>query len=115
MTTKLKSPLLILLLALFTSIQPVGAQTIQFNILANFNNTNGAFPAAGLTLGSDGNLYGTTYAGGSSNVGTIFRIGTGGTFAPLLSFTSLNGPVLGAYPAAALTEGPAGNLYGTTL
>jgi uncharacterized repeat protein (TIGR03803 family) len=115
MTTKLKLLILVLLLALFAGDEPTTAQNLIFNTLFSFNNTNGAYPAAGLTLGPDGNLYGTTYVGGSSNVGTIFRVGIDGTFTSLLSFTGLKGGVPGAYPAAALTKGLDGNLYGTTL
>ncbi len=36
--------------------------------------TDGAIPFVGLTLGSDGNLYGTTYYGGAANAGTVFKI-----------------------------------------
>jgi hypothetical protein len=35
--------------------------------------TNGAYPQAALTLGNDGNFYGTTYYGGSSGDGTVFK------------------------------------------
>jgi uncharacterized repeat protein (TIGR03803 family) len=45
--------------------------------LVNFSSTNGAKPRARLLQGSDGNLYGTTYQGGSSNVGTVFRLNLG--------------------------------------
>jgi uncharacterized repeat protein (TIGR03803 family) len=35
---------------------------------------DGSIPNGGLVLGQDGNLYGTTYSGGSAGLGTIFRI-----------------------------------------
>jgi hypothetical protein len=40
------------------------AQTLQH--LVSFNGTNGEFPVAALTLGSDGNYYGTTQYGGDN-------------------------------------------------
>ena len=42
--------------------------------LATFNGTNGAYPSAGLVMDAAGNLYGTTYQGGTSNVGTVFEV-----------------------------------------
>lgn len=36
--------------------------------------TNGAYPTGGVIFGSDGQLYGTTSAGGSANLGTIFKL-----------------------------------------
>ncbi len=88
--------------------------------LINFNGSNGAYPSGGLIQGSDGNLYGTTIRGGSSNqchrglldgCGTIFKITPQGTLVTLISFDRTNN---GAYPQTALTEGSDGNLYGTT-
>jgi len=37
---------------------------------------DGAVPVAGVTLGSDGNFYGTTSAGGSSGTGVVFMMDT---------------------------------------
>jgi uncharacterized repeat protein (TIGR03803 family) len=72
---------------------------------------NGVHPQAGLTLGPDGNFYGTTRAGGSSNAGTIFRLTPGGEFTSLFAFSTTNG----ASPQGGLVLGNDGNLYGTTV
>jgi len=45
-----------------------------WNLLASFNGINGNDPRAGLTLGSDGNFYGTTCRGGADDLGVIYRL-----------------------------------------
>jgi len=73
----------------------------------------GYFAAAGLTLGNDGNFYGTTQSGGmNNNAGTIFRVSPGGDFTNLYSFGSFAGD--GVQPNAPLVLGRDGNFYGTT-
>jgi uncharacterized repeat protein (TIGR03803 family) len=79
--------------------------------LYNFNNgADGGHIAAGLLQASDGNFYGTTYKGGASGNGTVFRLSAGGLLTTLVSFNNANG----ALPLAELVQDPAGVLYGTT-
>jgi uncharacterized repeat protein (TIGR03803 family) len=70
---------------------------------------DGAFPETALILGSDNNLYGTTYAGGSSH-GTVYKITPTGGFTTLYTFT---GGADGGNPVGRLTQDSNGNLYGT--
>jgi len=43
-------------------------------ILAGFKGANGFFPVGSLIADTAGNLYGTTYNGGKSGHGTVFRL-----------------------------------------
>ena len=61
-------------------------------VLHGFNDTpDGNVPNGGLVLGSDGNFYGTTEYGGTSHLGTAYRISPGGTYQELISFDNSNG------------------------
>ena len=87
-----------------------GTMTMLYSFTSLPDSPTGATPLAALTLGNDGNFYGTTYAGGSYGVGTIFQVTTNGTLTTLVSFNGING----AYSFAALALGNDGNFYGTT-
>ncbi len=63
-----------------------------------------------LARGRDGNFYGTTFAGGMGNNGTVFQISSNGGFTELASFGGNDG----GWPEAGLVQGSDGNLYGTT-
>ena len=83
-----------------------------FNVIYSFTGgSDGAFPVAGLAQGSDGNLYGTTYGGGSSGAGGIFKITLQGVLTPLYDFT---GGSDGGSSFATPAIGNDGNFYGTT-
>src|SRR6267378_7232433 len=61
--------MLVVALAAITSAQ---AQT--YSVLHTFTGPDGASPAAGVTLDTQGNLFGTTLYGGISNYGTVFKL-----------------------------------------
>jgi uncharacterized repeat protein (TIGR03803 family) len=144
MKTSLKNHLIklsfksVIVSAIMASASLVDAQTLQ--TLCFFNRTNnGAVPWAGLTLGKDGNFYGTTGCGGTNcypfasdgpywddlanDCGTLFKVTTNGTLTTLYQFGTLAlsrtigvpdiVPTNGCGPNA-LTLGNDGNFYGTT-
>jgi len=85
-------------------------------ILHRFVNdgTDGKFPYASLIQATDGNFYGTTYAGGSSasNAGTVFQMTPDNTVTILYAFADAPD---GASPYAAVIQATDGNFYGTTF
>jgi uncharacterized repeat protein (TIGR03803 family) len=72
---------------------------------------DGQNPHARLIRDSAGNFYGTTFYGGASGYGTVFKLDAAGTLTILHSF---NDSPDGAHPIAGLILDKAGNLYGTT-
>ncbi|MCU1300582.1 MAG: 3-carboxymuconate cyclase [Candidatus Sulfotelmatobacter sp.] len=71
--------------------------------------TDAFYPYSGLTLGTDGNFYGTSYAGGSAGAGTVFKVTPSGIITTLHSF---NGCSEGSNVYAPPIEGLDGNFYG---
>jgi uncharacterized repeat protein (TIGR03803 family) len=90
------------------------AQAQTFTLLYSFRaSPDGAYPYAGLVRDTEGNLYGTTYEGGSANLGAVFVVSPSGSGGVLYSFV---GGVYkdGQYPYAGVVRDTEGNLYGTT-
>jgi uncharacterized repeat protein (TIGR03803 family) len=86
----------------------------QEKILYSFKGSqsvDGAAPFASMIFDSQGNLYGTTYAGGKYGFGTIFKLTPAGKETVLYSFVGL--PDAGN-PVGRVFMDPQGNLYGTT-
>ena len=83
----------------------------DFSVVATFARSygNGAYPRAGLTLGKDGILYGTTTGGGTNHEGTVFKITTNGNMTILTSFFGTNG----RYPTGCLLQ-KGDSFWGTT-
>ena len=76
---------------------------------------DGAEPVSALIQAADGNFYGTTSQGGTSNTGTVFKMTGSGKLTTLYSFCSLAGCADGTYPSSGLIQGTDGSLYGETV
>src|SRR5438105_3344515 len=97
---------------LFWNLIPGAQGQTNYQRIHSFGNpmSAGAGPRGQLLEASDGLLYGTTYSGGSNNLGVIFKVRRdGGGYAALLSFQAA------AFPYAGVVEGSDGALYGTTF
>ena len=88
-------------------VTPKGVETVLYSFKGG--TADGANPQAGLVVDAAGNFYGTTFAGGASGLGTVFKVTPKGQETVLHSFGSL-----GTNPVAGVTFDAAGNLYGTT-
>jgi uncharacterized repeat protein (TIGR03803 family) len=86
-------------------ISSTGAESVVFNFPSNWSSC-----FSGLTLGSDGNFYGTCFTNPGGN-GGIFRLTPAGVFTDLRDFTNVNGDT---EPLYAPVQGRDGNFYGTT-
>jgi uncharacterized repeat protein (TIGR03803 family) len=85
-------------------VTPQGALTS-----VSFDGTDGAIPDAGLVLGRDGWLYGTTSSGGASGNGEVFGLNPQtGALTVLHSFAGSDG----ASPEVPLRWGPAESITG---
>jgi uncharacterized repeat protein (TIGR03803 family) len=76
-----------------------------------FDGVDGATPVAALTLGSDGNYYGTTSDAGTNGFGMIFQF-----VPPPFSFITIvhNFASTEGYPETPPVQGKDGNFYGVT-
>lgn len=100
-------------------IPPQLVQAQVFTLLHKFTARGGAVPYSNLTFDAAGNLYGTTYAGGSGpcydgvydGCGTVFELSNNGKVTVLHSFADGQD---GAYPIGGGLIYAGGNLYGMT-
>jgi uncharacterized repeat protein (TIGR03803 family) len=94
---------------------PSGTLTTLYDFCRKSGCADGAVLYDALKQGPDGNYYGTTWAGGTGNGGTIFQITPTGTLTTLYSFCVINYPFCGdGSNPIALVLNADGNFYGTT-
>lgn len=79
-------------------------------VLRGFDYVDGQYPLGRLLHGSDGRIYGTTYAGGAAGLGTAFAVAKDRSFSLLHSFNGLDGNSLNG----GLIQLPGGALLGST-
>ncbi|MFZ0792418.1 MAG: choice-of-anchor tandem repeat GloVer-containing protein [Candidatus Korobacteraceae bacterium] len=73
------------------AITPSGSLTTLYSFCRQSGCPDGANPIAAVIQASDGNFYGTTYAGGANNSGTVFKLSV--SYNTLTVTTSGNGVV----------------------
>jgi uncharacterized repeat protein (TIGR03803 family) len=97
--------------------------TWKDTVLHNFCNTtncaDGEAPFGRLFMDSSGNVFGTTYNGGSNcssnGCGVVFERTSGGAYQVIYNFCSAANCADGAYPQGGVIMDGSGNLVGTTL
>jgi uncharacterized repeat protein (TIGR03803 family) len=99
-------------------ITPNGTLTTLYSFCAQSGCTDGANPWAGLVQAANGDLYGTTWAGGTDPFGggyggTVFKITPSGTLTTLYNFCSQSGCTDGEYIISGLVQATNGDFYGT--
>lgn len=88
----------------------------SYVVLHSFGSTgdDGRYPETKLRNTADGNLYGSTSAGGTKGAGTLFRFSPASASATVLhSFAG--GTADGSHPSSRLRIGHDGNFYGVTV
>jgi uncharacterized repeat protein (TIGR03803 family) len=92
-------------------VTPAGKLTTLYSFGAQ---GDGGFCYGGLTLGKDGNFYGTTAYAEPGNGGSVFKITPAGKLTTLYHFCTQAGCPDGHTPQSSLIEDGSGNFYGTT-
>jgi uncharacterized repeat protein (TIGR03803 family) len=90
-------------------LNKVGEETIEHKFTGQHD---GYGPEPLLVEDPTGNLYGTTYIGGESGLGTVFKLDAAGKKTVLYNFT---GSSDGCFPYPGVILDADGNLYGVTL
>jgi uncharacterized repeat protein (TIGR03803 family) len=92
-------------------LAPNGTEIVLYSFCSQTNCLDGAAPESNLIANKSGDLYGTTFNGGTSNAGTVFKVTPDGKETVLYSFT---GGSDGSGPEAGVVSDQTGNLYGMT-
>jgi len=100
-------------------ITPSGELTTVYNFCSRPHCLDGASPLTAPILGSDGNLYGVTSAGGSDlnnagGWGTVYKLTLDGQLTTLYTFCTVS-PCLDGQDPVGIIQAADGNFYGATF
>jgi uncharacterized repeat protein (TIGR03803 family) len=104
-------------------ITPAGSLTTVYSFCPDYPTCSDGAAPNGLVQATSGDFYGTTFAGGASELcgssygsgcGTVFQITPGGSLTTLYSFCIQTSCSDGELPYAGLVQATNGNFYGTT-
>jgi uncharacterized repeat protein (TIGR03803 family) len=99
-------------------ITPGGKLTTLYSFCAHSSGEtclDGSSPVGALIQAGNGDFYGTTWAGGTNNGGTLFELSPSGQLTTVYSFCSLSNCADGYELASPVVQGTDGNFYGTTI
>ena len=92
------------------SITKTGSYALLYSFKGGSNDGQG--PNAGVAFDKSGNLYGTTYSGGTDNAGVVFELPAGGAETVLHHFLRNSADGINPYASLIFFKG---SFYGTTL
>jgi len=101
-------------------VTPAGEVTVLYTFCSLTDCKDGSTPYGAMIIGSDGNFYGTTYAGGTNTTecnagcGTLFKITPAGALTTIYNFCSKANCADGSQPEGGLLQDTNGTFYGTT-
>jgi uncharacterized repeat protein (TIGR03803 family) len=87
-------------------LDSAGQETVLYTFT---DGADGGVPFSGVIRDAAGNLYGTTYLGGTAGAGVVYKLEPGGYETVLYTFP---GGTLGGSPTTGVILDPAGNVYG---
>jgi uncharacterized repeat protein (TIGR03803 family) len=95
-------------------VSSAGVYRVLYTFCSQQDCADGSVPFTPPIQGIDGNLYGTTYYGGSKGFGVVYELKPSGQYRVLHNFCSRVVCLDGGYPKS-LVQDSSGNLYGTTI
>jgi uncharacterized repeat protein (TIGR03803 family) len=93
-------------------ITTAGALTPIYNFCSLTSCVDGGYPFGGVTLGFDGDFYGTTQGGGSHAAGTVFKVTPTGTLTTLWNFANGTDD---SVPVYTTLQGQDSSMYGVSV